>query len=97
MVDCWNNLHDVLGCINEFDIRIIMTLFKIIFAFALLAYCFYLRQTDGTAGFWVFPAIVAMFWIMTNFGYILYGKRGYRYRQLLLKKRKDNVKKNSTK
>ena len=74
-----------------------MTLFKFIFAFALIVYCVYLRITDGTAGFWVFPLIVAMFWIMTMFGHLLYGKRGYRYRQLLLKKRKHNVEKNSTK
>lgn len=74
-----------------------MTAFKFIFSIALLAYCFYLRETDGTAGFWVFPAIVAMFWLLINFGHILFDKRGYRYRQLLLKKRKDNVKKNSTK
>lgn len=44
--------------------------FKFIFAIALIAYCFHLRLTDGEAGFWVFPAIVAMFWVLINFNYL---------------------------
>lgn len=67
-----------------------MTFFKFILTIAIVVYTVYLRLTEGTAGIWVFPMIVALLWIMIHLAYPLEVYR--RFKRIQMKKRrKDDV------
>ena len=69
-----------------------MTVLKFILTIAIVVYTIYLRQTEGTAGIWVFPMIVALLWIMIHFTYPLEVYR--RWKRIQIKKRVRNAKEN---
>lgn len=71
-----------------------MTFFKFILTITIIVYTIYLRQTEGTAGIWVFPMIVALLWLMIHLTYPLEVYR--RYKRIQMKKRIKNAKENRT-
>lgn len=71
-----------------------MTFFKFILTITIIVYTIYLRQTEGTAGIWVFPMIVALLWLMIHLTYPLEVYR--RYKRIQIKKRIKNAKENRT-
>jgi len=71
-----------------------LTLLKFILTIAIVVYTIYLRLTEGTAGMWVFPMIVALLWIMIHLTYPL--EVYHRYKRIQMKKRIRNAKKDST-
>jgi hypothetical protein len=44
---------------------------KLVVSMFLISYAFHLRMTEGTAGIWTIPAIVAVFWLFISFGHFI--------------------------